>query len=127
MNKPTKPIKPALPFSDNTLRVPVFEPVPVTREQYEAQQLPGDTNFTYKEVPVYTKAQLEAYGRQMQVYGLMVAQSICNEYDESWYAYRKGAAECSHIIGLEILTAITPDGPPLPTRIIANTIPPKSK
>lgn len=120
-----KPIKPNLPYTDTTLRVPIYTPPQVT--PHTDEQLAQEPNFTYKEVPVYTKAQLEAYGRQMQVYGLMVAQSICNEYDESWYVYRKGAAECSHIIGLEILTAITPDGPPLPTRIIANTISPKSK
>lgn len=70
-----KPTPPKMPFARSTIR------------EYE----PNAHMFEFKEVPVYTKEQLEAYGRQMQIYGLVVAQAICNEYDGNWgdcYAYR---------------------------------------
>lgn len=91
-----KPIKPNLPYTDVFLRVPTYEPIsniiPHTDEH------PGKIpNFERKEVPIYTKEQLLAYGQAMHLHGIAESRYIAEVYcDSRMIRFAKDVARALH-------------------------------
>ena len=42
-----------------------------------------------------TRKQIEAFAKLVAAKEREVCAKVCEEYDESWYAHRKGAAQCA--------------------------------
>ena len=54
---------------------------------------------TWLKPPVDVKERLEAFAKLVDAKASArereACAKVCDEYDESWYAYRKGAAQCA--------------------------------
>lgn len=90
-----RPTPPELPRTDIRLRVPTYEPFNITQH---LEGLPGAMlNFKCKEVKVYTREQLDAYGQAMHLHGIAESRYIAEVYATSpFIRFAKDVARALH-------------------------------